>query len=393
MPTANEEIRDALIRHQVGMIRASGTARNRIIAQLNRAEDDLRGKIDRRLARINERGIDLGPGTTRRLIEIEEMLRDVLGKTHREIGAEFTAFMLDAAQREPLFFRRMLDDKLDVLVDFRMPATGILRSIVRAQPFQGKVLRDWLNQFEAGDRRRMMEQIRIGMVQGESVPNISRRIFGTQRLEGRDGVRQITRRGADLLARTATNAILNKARTAFAVENADVIKVEVYTATLDARTTIQCASLDGNRYPVGRGPIPPLHPACRSTRVPSIDGGLIGRRPAKPGTERELLEEYAGQNKLRAPKTRDGLPRGHKGRFDEFSRSRVRALTGQVPASQTYAKFLRNQTVPFQDEVLGPTRARLFREGKITMDKFVDRSGRPYSLDDLMRREPEAFVN
>ena len=164
MPTANEEIRDALIRHQVGMIRASGTARNRIIAQLNRAEDDLRGKIDRRLARINERGIDLGPGTTRRLIEIEEMLRDVLGKTHREIGAEFTAFMLDAAQREPLFFRRMLDDKLDVLVDFRMPATGILRSIVRAQPFQGKVLRDWLNQFEAGDRRRMMEQIRIGHI-------------------------------------------------------------------------------------------------------------------------------------------------------------------------------------------------------------------------------------
>jgi len=620
----------------------------------------------------------------------------------------------------------VLNDNLDVLVDYRMPSAQLLRSIVRAQPMQGRVLRDWMKQFEAGDRRRMMEQIRIGLVQGESVRNISRRIFGTSRLQGRDGARQITRRGADILARTTTNAILNKARTAFAEENKDLIQAEVYTATLDSRTTIQCASLDGRRFPVGKGPIPPIHiravahdsmistelgpitiqsvrvgdrvlthrgrfmpvyaamskpcdvnrifridtkaggvlsvtdehpvlargrgwiradqvevgdqlfhdpeqeawlqglpcvvsetdnyPSpfdeplvpyhvtfesgsmaptinlksdmrgykaevdntsgfdvlmsaqggaidqsltseyfqkwpfsnrrigsmalgasgihhgkhrrigawiarlhalarsprafgvlfghavarmispdstfdiaatgtqavqatanldpmlfaeigyfprsdlklppdlsqgsvvapvlgsdnldqgrrvnhwivsdvisitrlpysqplynlgviedetyvadgilvhnCRSTRVPAIDGGLIGRRPAKPSTERELLQEYAQKNKIRAPKTRDGLPRGHKGRFDDFSRSRVRALTGQVPASQSYATWLRDQTTAFQDEVLGPTRARLFRQGKITMDKFVDRTGKPYTLDDLMRREPEAF--
>jgi hypothetical protein len=111
-----------------------------------------------------------------------------------------------------------------------------------------------------------------------------------------------------------------------------------------------------------------LHYQCRSLRVPSIDGTLIGERPAKSATRAEL----------------DGLS-------DKERRKRVNELTGRVPASQTYSQFLKRQTTPFQNEMLGVKRAQMFRQGKLPLDKFVDDSGRLYNLDELMKREPQAF--
>lgn len=40
----------------------------------------------------------------------------------------------------------------------------------------------------------------------------------------------------------------------------------VYLATLDSRTDDECAIHDGKHYPVGQGPLPPLHPDCRCTQ-------------------------------------------------------------------------------------------------------------------------------
>jgi hypothetical protein len=45
------------------------------------------------------------------------------------------------------------------------------------------------------------------------------------------------------------------------------------------------------------------------------------------------------------------------------ARQRKRDLTGQVPAKLSYDQWLRTQTKEFQDEVLGPRRAQMFRDG------------------------------
>ena len=368
MATANENIRDAMIRHQIGLIRASGTLSKQIIKELRKSEKEIRERIERRLAEINERGSDLGPTTTRRLLEIERQLRDLLGKTHRVIQEDTEKFMEELAIREPVFVKNVIEDALPVIVNAGVPNTIVLREIVKHQPVDGRILGDWLRKFEENDVERMMDEIRKGLVQGEGIPQITRRIFGTTRLNGQDGVRAISRRGAETLARTVSNGIANQARQAFFRQNASLIKSEVYTATLDNRTTVICASLDGQAFDVGKGPIPPLHMACRSTRVPSIDGRLIGERPAKSVTKGEL----------------DGLS-------PEQRRKRINDLTGRVPASQTYTEFLKRQTVPFQNEVLGVKRARLFRQGKLSLDRFVDDTGRLFTLDELMKREPQAF--
>ena len=43
-----------------------------------------------------------------------------------------------------------------------------------------------------------------------------------------------------------------------------------FIATLDGRTTLTCAGLHGNVYPVGKGPRPPRHIGCRSCSVPVL---------------------------------------------------------------------------------------------------------------------------
>ena len=389
MATANENIRDAMIRHQIGVIRASGSLSRKIIAQLRRSERELRRKINQRLKGIKERGIDLGPETTSRLLDRESEIREILKIPQREITAEVSKFLNDLARREPVFIKNLIAQELPIIINFGLPPARQLREIVRDQPIDGRLLGDWINEFHEDDIKRMSEEIRRGLTLGESTQQIGRRIFGTA---GQGGARKVTRTEAESIARTTANAVANKARQAFSKENKRFIRLEVWLATLDSRTCIKCGKLDGSRFKVGEGPLPPVHLRCRCVRVPAIRGEVIGERPMKRSTERELVAEFVALHNLDPKiKKRANLPRGFKGRFDKFARKRIRELTGRVPASLTFSEFLKRQTFEFQKEVLGKTRAELFRDGKLELKDFVDDVCRVFNLDELMQREPEAF--
>lgn len=134
---------------------------------------------------------------------------------------------------------------------------------------------------------------------------------------------------------------------------------ELFVATLDANTTPLCQSLDGGVYDVDDGPQPLLHYNCRSIRVPYIDGGAIGDRPATTATMKSL----------------DGLTGNAR-------RKAAAEMTGRVPARTTYQTWLQGQSKDFQDEVLGPTRGDLFRSG-VKLTQFVDSAGDQLTLDEL----------
>ncbi len=222
-----------------------GRLSKQIIAELRANEKEVRAEIEGRLKEIRERGSDVGPTTTRRLLEIERQLRDLLGLKHRVIQNDTKKFLEELAIREPVFVKDLIEDALPVIVTFGVPPARVLREIVEASPIDGKDLGSWLVKFEADDVDRMMDEIRRGLVQGQSIQQIGQRIFGTTRLNGQNGSRMISRRGAEMLARTMANGIANQARQAFFKENESLIKSEIYTATLDNRTTVICASLDG----------------------------------------------------------------------------------------------------------------------------------------------------
>ncbi len=67
-------------------------------------------------------------------------------------------------------------------------------------------------------------------------------------------------------------------------------------------------------------------------------------------------------------------------------------MTGRVPAKLTYNDWLKGQSVEFQDDVLGPTRGKLFRAGKMPLSRFVDKTGKTIRLDQLADTHAAAFT-
>ena len=126
-------------------------------------------------------------------------------------------------------------------------------------------------------------QIRIGITEGESIPKIAKRLRGrlqfganqemtakAQRFAGGDGMR-LANTQVMTIVRTSVNQVQNAVSQASYSANQDVTQRYQYVATLDARTSKICASLDGRIFKYNEGPLPPQHFNCRSTTIPIID--------------------------------------------------------------------------------------------------------------------------
>lgn len=388
----NELFFDAMVRHQIGLSRFSGSVRNSIWELLNRTEDDLASEILKRTERAA--GVaTLSPATLKRLAVLEKVIKELRGSAIDKAYNVWSDQMRELVVHEAAFLNSTIRTLSPVALDLVTPSNATLKALVSKQPFQGKTMKQWAASLKAADSTRIMDQIKIGLVQGETSQQLVARVRGTKALNYTNGVTEITRREAESITRTAVNHFSNQSKKEVYQDNADIVDTELYVATLDARTTPVCRGNDGKRFKVGEGPRPPLHFRCRSLRVAIFDDQVLGERPMKPVTEKMLVKEYAEKKGYTGVKNRDDLPHGTKGAFDKYAQKRVRELVGIVPASTSYQQFLLRQSTAFQDEVLGKTKAKLFRKGGLTLDKFVDRQGNELTLPQLAKREKQAFID
>ncbi len=66
-------------------------------------------------------------------------------------------------------------------------------------------------------------------------------------------------------------------------------------------------------------------------------------------------------------------------------------MDGQVPRETTYSDWLKKQDAARQDELLGPTRGKLLREGNLEIADMYTARGQLLTLNDLRMRDAEAF--
>lgn len=66
-------------------------------------------------------------------------------------------------------------------------------------------------------------------------------------------------------------------------------------------------------------------------------------------------------------------------------------MDGGAPANESYQVWLRRQSVEVQEEALGKTKAKLFREGNLSVDRFIDAKGNELTIDELRKKEMAAF--
>ncbi|MGL5904237.1 MAG: minor capsid protein [Cetobacterium sp.] len=192
---------------------------------------------------------------------------------------------------------------------------------------------------------RLVTGVKMGFVQGKTTRQIVKEVVGP------GGLADISQRNAATVVRTALNHVSTQARETTYKKNSDIVEKYEWVSTLDSRTSTICRHNDGMEWELGKGPLPPAHPSCRSCTAPVIS------------SEFDFLDKGA----KRAAKGADGGQ--------------------QVDASTTYYEFFAQQPAWWQDEAIGPVRGKIFRNSGISPEEFrvisVDAFGRPLSLKDM----------
>lgn len=156
------------------------------------------------------------------------------------------------------------------------------------------------------------------------------------------------------------------------------VSVDVYDIEVDVDHTFivsgcvlsnskLCAPLDGKIFPKDKGPRPPLHPNCRSDILPVLSTEPSGTRPYVRSTTDKPLGQMT-------------------------KKERAEVEIGSVHAKTTYASWFRRQDTEFQRHWLGKTKYDLYKKGGLKLERFSDpRKGKVYTIDELRRRDAEAF--
>lgn len=225
---------------------------------------------------------------------------------------------------------------------------GQIRSILTSEPFRGAVLSDWTANQAERTAGQVARAVQLGMAQAETTGEIVRRVRGRSeggRLVG--GALNASRRETEALVRTAINHTATRAHVATFEENRDVTDRYTYTAVLDSRTSQICMGLDGQTFSYDDPDrvLPPAHFNCRSVATPEIKWEELGIEAPESGT------------------------RASEG--------------GQVSAQTTYEDWLRDQPKETQIDILGESRANLFRANRIDLKQLVAGDNRRRTVDEL----------
>ena len=344
----NDDILDRVVRRAFRVERfATGEARW-IRALLRRdLYPKLLERIAGRLAGISARGFDVGPQNSKRTANMFQSVDEIIREEILAAAREARKRMESLAKVESDWVIGAMEGAAPIELGLGPPDSFTLRSTVTARPFQGRLLKDWYSDLATDTQKRVRGAIRTGMAQSETIDQIVRRLRGTRAGGFRDGVLQTTTRQAEAIARTATAHVSAHAREASYEANSSLIKGIRWVSTLDSSTSLICIGLDGQVFPMGEGPRPPAHWRCRSSTTPVLKSW------------RDL-----------------GID------VDDITPGQRATMDGLVPADLTYGKWLKGQTAAFQDEVLGPRRGALFRDG-LDLGKLVSKDLRPLTLVQL----------
>lgn len=340
------------------------TVRNQVLLeQLKSGEVEKVAKYLRKVDKVIRDQLSGGNLTEWAAARLEKMLGEIDGQLlaiYDEYAGQLEVDLVDIAEYEAGFEARSLDK---VLAGYQAatPTLPALRAAINTRPLQvsgadgGKLLKPFIKDWTAAERGRVVNAVRLGYTQGQTNQQIIQAIRGTKAANYTDGVLGISQRNADAVVRTAVQHVANTARFETWEANDDVVEGYKWVSTLDSRTTQLCRSLDGRVFKLGKGPQPPAHVRCRSTSVAELDPEL------------DFLKQGATRS----------------------------SVDGYVDANETYYEWLAKQPAAFQDQAIGPSRGKLFRDGGLSTERFaelqLDRKFKPLNLEQMKRLEPLAF--
>lgn len=291
-------------------------------------------------------------------------IRNDLQAIYGDVGKQMTLDLSELADYATGAEARALDAVLVQGVELAVPSANQVLAAAMARPLtsgaSAKMLDSFISDWATGSVERVENVIRLGYLQGRTNRELVNQVVGTAGNKYRDGIIDTTYRNAQAVVRTSVQHVAQVARSEMWSQNADIITGYEWVSTLDSRTSLQCQSLDGREFEMGKGPLPPAHANCRSSTTPIIANKFI----------RDTLRQGATR-----------VSNGDTG--------------GPVSANTSYYEWLKTQPASFQDEALGASRAALFRDGGLSAQRFQElqlgKQFEPLNLKQMKELEPVAF--
>lgn len=309
---------------------------------------------------IRERfgGIDLQALTP---AQVEQLVIAVENEVRAQVAvwsANTQAAVISAGVYEAQFTARALNNLM--VVRSVVPAEDIVRAVVAEAVFAsgdwkaGMKLSGAFTQFTDSASMRLANQIRLGYFEGKTTTQMVGLLRGLASNQYRDGQLALLAQSAEVMAKDAFQLATGAGKLATLKAN-DIDKYE-WVSVLDDRTSTKCRALDSRVFTVGKGPLPPLHPRCRSTVAPVL-----------PDRLRDELADVGTRNTQEGP----------------------------VDSGTSYYTWLKQQDTDYIESVLGPSRTALLIKGDLTADRFaalqLNRNFEPLTLDEMRKIEPLAF--
>ena len=258
-------------------------------------------------------------------------------------------------------------EQVVVTFESTIPTATQVLTAIRVNPMQladytGKqLLEPFIKDWSDSQIQRVSNTITQGFYRGQTNSEITRSLRGTKANKFNDGELAKINRSNRTIVRTAIQNVSSQARQETMKQNSDLIKGYEWVSTLDSKTSPTCQGLDGRKFELGNGPLPPIHPNCRSTTTPVLSGKF------------DFLTQYATRSSA-----------GDSG-------------GKQVSAKETYYSWLKKQNKAFQNQAIGPTRATLLNNGGIGADEFaklsLNKNFQPMTLAQMQKAQPEVFKN
>lgn len=354
---ANQAILDATIRHAVLLEKLKSGEVAKFAPFLKQIDAALRDRLTR---------TDLTNFTAKRLetllSDIDGLLLGIFDKYSDKLNLDLVDIANYEAQFEATSLTRAAP--AGITFDAALPGAAAIRAAILTNPLSvrgadgGKLLQPFIEGFTSTERQRLTGTIRQGFFEGRTNFQIIKDIRGTKAAGYNDGVLAITNRNAGSIIRTAVQHVATQARMETLKENPDVVQQVEWVSTLDSKTTAQCRTLDKRRFKLTEGPRPPIHINCRSTVVAVTRFSSLFAE----GATRASVSDSGPQ---------------------------------QVRADLSYYEWLKQQPAAFQNQAIGPVRAKLMRDGGLSTERFselqLDRNFAPLTLEEMKALEPLAF--
>lgn len=274
--------------------------------------------------------------------EIVALRTELMGKANVRVRNMTTALAPVESDREWAMLLLLL---LGGAASGRKKPKNLKTSEILAVPFasgtaSAATYKQWLQRMRAVDLINIRDTLARSVTESATTSSVVEKVVGTKGKRFADGILARTRNNIAALLGTLVTHITNFVRMNIWQQTPEVVGA-LWISVLDRATTAICRARDHKYIRLGRGRVPkgavllepqtaraPAHVRCRSTLAPVRKGPLPDRR--------------------------------------------------------TYKDWLTAQPKGVQEDILGKAKAEMFRRGDVSLEQFVDNSGKEFTIKQLL---------